>query len=64
MNKGIFIFAIVEILALALGIVLFYFGLVAWYIVPLFLLLPPGAAVVALIVGLMIAQARGENPFQ
>jgi hypothetical protein len=36
MNKGIFIFAIVEILALALGIVLFYFGLVAWYIVRCF----------------------------
>jgi hypothetical protein len=64
MNKGWFIVALIEIIALAIGVALYYFGFVAWYIVPLFLLMPPGAAVVALIVGLMIAQSRGQNPFQ
>lgn len=63
MKAGIIIGAI-EAVALALGFLLWHFGLISGWIVPFFLLLPPVLAVVVCIVFFAGAQGRGENPFQ
>lgn len=58
------IIGLIEAIALAVAIALCHFGYLAWYLVPLSLLALPVVAIVALFVGLIVAMARGENPFQ
>jgi hypothetical protein len=58
------IIALVEAVALAIGFVLWHFGVIAGWIVPLFLLAPPVIAVVLIVAALLIAMGKGENPFQ
>jgi hypothetical protein len=64
MGKGWFIVAIVEILALAIGVALYYFGFIAWYLAPLFLLIPPAILVIAVIAAFTASARNGGNPFQ
>lgn len=63
MKAGIII-GLVEAIALAIGFVLWHFGFIAGWIVPLFLLAPP---IIVIVLGLLFlgnAQANGRNPFQ
>jgi hypothetical protein len=64
MNRTILIIGAVEALALAIGAALCHFGLLAWYLVPLALLVPPAVAVVAVIAAFGAATRDGGNPFQ
>lgn len=62
--KAWIIIALVEAVALAIGFVLWHFGVVALWTVPLFLLAPPIIAVVLIIAAFAISMGKGENPFQ
>jgi hypothetical protein len=53
-----------ELTALAIAILLCHFGLIAWYVVPLSLLVPPAIAAVALIAAFTALSRDGGNPFQ
>lgn len=64
MNKTNIAIAAVEVVALAVGLLLCYFGVVAWYIVPFFLLVPPAIVVVAVIASFAATARNGGNPFQ
>jgi hypothetical protein len=63
MKAGIII-GLVEAIALAIGFVLWHFGVIAGWIVPLFLLAPPIIVIVLGILFFSNAQANGQNPFQ
>jgi hypothetical protein len=63
MNAKIVI-ALVEAVALVIGLICWHFGIVAWYIVPLFLLIPPVALIVLAILFVGNASRNGGNPFQ
>jgi hypothetical protein len=53
-----------EAVALAIGALLCHFGLLAWYLVPLALLVPPVVLVIALLVAFAVTTSNGGNPFQ
>lgn len=54
----------VELAALAVGIALWGYDYIPWYVVPLFLIAPPVIAIIVGVFGLVGAEANGENPFQ
>lgn len=61
-----FIIAAVEIVALAIGTLLYHYGFAAWYVIPLSLLAPAFIAAIVVLIGLAFALANsdGGNPFQ
>lgn len=58
------VIGLVEALALVIGLICWHFGIVAWYVAPLFLLIPPVALIVLAILFFSNASANGGNPFR
>lgn len=56
--------ALIELIALMIGVALWWTGHMAWYLVPFFLVIPPIVVFVVGIFWLVAAEAGGENPFQ
>jgi hypothetical protein len=62
--KGWIVCGLIELIAFVVGALLCYAGYVAWYVVPLFLLIPPALAAIAVVASIGSAARNGGNPFQ
>jgi hypothetical protein len=63
-RRAVLIIGLAELAALAIGVVLCLFGVLAWYLVPLALLVPPAVLVIAVIAAFTATTRDGGNPFQ